>query len=79
MKVPTVHFYTKKDCPLCEDAKDLLKLLQREMTFTLLELDIYADDRLLEQYGLMIPVVEVDGKIIQYGKIDIDDVRHVLA
>ena len=79
MKVPTVHFYTKKDCPLCEDAKDLLKLLQRELTFTLLELDIYADDRLLEQYGLMIPVVEVDGKIIQYGKIDIDDVRHVLA
>ena len=79
LKVPTVHFYTKKDCPLCEDAKDLLKLLQREMTFTLLELDIYADDRLLEQYGLMIPVVEVDGKIIQYGKIDIDDVRHVLA
>ena len=79
MKVPTVHFYTKKDCPLCEDAKDLLKLLQREKTFTLLELDIYANDRLLEQYGLMIPVVEVDGKIIQYGKIDIDDVRHVLA
>jgi len=79
LKVPTVHFYTKKDCPLCEDAKDLLKLLQREMTFTLLELDIYADDRLLEQYGLMIPVVEVDGKIIQYGKIDIDDVRHVLT
>ncbi|KMY46286.1 glutaredoxin [Bacillus sp. FJAT-27916] len=74
-----VHFYTKKDCPLCEEAKDLLKLLQREKTFTLLEVDIYANDRLLEQYGLMIPVVEVDGEIIQYGKIDIDDVRHVLA
>lgn len=77
--VPTIHFYTKKDCPLCEEAKDLLKLLQREKTFTLLEVDIYANDRLLEQYGLMIPVVEVDGEIIQYGKIDIDDVRHVLA
>ncbi len=79
MRVPIVHFYTKKDCPLCEEAKDLLKLLQREKTFTLLEVDIYANDRLLEQYGLMIPVVEVDGEIIQYGKIDIDDVRHVLT
>jgi len=45
----------------------------------LLELDIYANDYLLEQYGLMIPVVEVEGDIIQYGKIDIDDIRHVLA
>ncbi len=79
MGVPIVHFYTKKDCPLCEDAKDLLKLLQRETTFTLLEVDIYANDRLLEQYGLMIPVVEVEGEIIQYGKIDIDGIRHVLA
>ena len=79
MSVPIVHFYTKKDCPLCEEAKDLLKLLQRETSFTLLELDIYANDRLLEQYGLMIPVVEVEGEIIQYGKIDIDDIRHVLA
>ncbi|WP_455662032.1 glutaredoxin family protein [Pradoshia sp.] len=79
MGVPIVHFYTKKDCPLCEDAKDLLKLLQRETTFTLLEVDIYAYDGLLEQYGLMFPVVEVEGEIIQYGKIDIDGIRHVLA
>ena len=79
MSVPIIHLYTKKNCPLCEEAKDLLKLLQREMTFTLLEVDIYSNDKLLEQYGLMIPVIELNGQILQYGHIDIDEVRHHLT
>ena len=79
MDVPIIHFYTKKNCPLCEEAKDLLKLLQREMTFTLLEVDIYSNDKFLEQYGLMIPVIELNGQVLQYGHIDIDEVRHHLT
>mgnify|MGYP003539529024 FL=1 len=79
MSVPIIHFYTKKNCPLCEEAKDLLKILQREMTFTLLEVDIYSNDELLEQYGLMIPVIELNGQVLQYGHIDIDEIRHHLT
>ncbi|OCA84940.1 NrdH-redoxin [Bacillus sp. FJAT-27986] len=74
-----IHFYTKKNCPLCEEAKDLLKILQREMTFTLLEVDIYSNDKLLEQYGLMIPVVEISDQVIQYGRIDLDEIRRYLT
>ncbi|QFK73365.1 glutaredoxin family protein [Pradoshia sp. D12] len=74
-----IHFYTKKNCPLCEEAKDLLKILQRDMTFTLLEVDIYSNDKLLEQYGLMIPVVEINDQIIQYGRIDLDEIRRYLT
>ena len=79
MSVPIIHFYTKKNCPLCEEAKDLLKLLQREMTFTLLEVDIYSNDALLERYGLMIPVIEINHQVIQYGHIDIDEIRRYLT
>ncbi|WP_257469108.1 glutaredoxin family protein [Bacillus sp. D386] len=79
MSVPIIHFYTKKNCPLCEEAKDLLKILQREMTFTLLEVDIYSNDKLLEQYGLMIPVVEINDQVIQYGRIDLDEIRRYLT
>ncbi|WP_254654715.1 glutaredoxin family protein [Bacillus sp. FJAT-27986] len=79
MSVPIIHFYTKKNCPLCEEAKDLLKILQREMTFTLLEVDIYSNDKLLEQYGLMIPVVEISDQVIQYGRIDLDEIRRYLT
>jgi len=79
VSVPIIHFYTKKNCPLCEEAKDLLKILQREMTFTLLEVDIYSNDKLLEQYGLMIPVVEINDQVIQYGRIDLDEIRRYLT
>ena len=79
MSVPIIHFYTKKNCPLCEEAKDLLKILQREVTFTLLEVDIYSNDKLLEQYGLMIPVVEINDQVIQYGRIDLDEIRRYLT
>lgn len=79
MSVPIIHFYTKKNCPLCEEAKDLLKILQREVTFTLLEVDIYSNDKLLEQYGLMIPVVEINNQVIQYGRIDLDEIRRYLT
>lgn len=79
MSVPIIHFYTKKKCPLCEEAKDLLKILQREMTFTLLEVDIYSNDKLLEQYGLMIPVVVINDQVVQYGRIDLDEIRRYLT
>ena len=35
--------------------------------FRLIEKDITQDDALYEKYGLMIPVLEWQGEIIQYG------------
>ncbi|MCF6138671.1 glutaredoxin family protein [Pseudalkalibacillus berkeleyi] len=66
----TVHFYTKKQCPLCDYALIILEDLQEELGFHIEERDIYEKDEWLEAYGLMIPVVQVEGKDIQYGKLD---------
>ncbi|WP_407270777.1 glutaredoxin family protein [Radiobacillus sp. PE A8.2] len=74
-----MKFYTKKQCPLCEEAKDLLLSLQPEFTFQLEEIDIYEDDQLLEAYQLMIPVIEVDEKQVTYGNIDLAAVIEALA
>ena len=65
-----VIFYTRSQCGLCEDAKITLKLLQDELNFEILEKDIEESDDLTERFGLMIPVVELDGEILQYGQID---------
>ncbi|MBW3110932.1 glutaredoxin family protein [Bacillus sp. MCCB 382] len=65
-----VIFYTRSQCGLCEDAKITLKLLQGELNFEILEKDIAESDDLTERFGLMIPVVELDGEILQYGQID---------
>ncbi|GER65935.1 thioredoxin family protein [Weizmannia acidilactici] len=61
--------YTRKHCPLCEEAKELLHLLQKEIPFRLVERDIEKNDGWMERYGLMIPVVEFEGEVIQYGRI----------
>ncbi|MGG4167434.1 glutaredoxin family protein [Rossellomorea vietnamensis] len=66
----SVIFYTRTQCGLCEDAKITLKLLQDEMGFSIEEEDIDKSDDLTERFGLMIPVVELDGEILQYGQID---------
>lgn len=62
--------YTRKQCPLCEDARQMLELFQEELGYTIEERDIEENDKWLEQFGLMIPVLEIDGEIVQYGSID---------
>ncbi len=39
------------------------------------EVDIYKDEQLLEQYHLIIPVIEVDGEMVAYGRIHKDVIR----
>jgi glutaredoxin len=65
-----VHFYTRGKCHLCEDAKLMLKLIKEDIPFDMAEYDIDKSDELTERFGLMIPVVEIDGEIVQYGQID---------
>ncbi|MFI8575917.1 glutaredoxin family protein [Rossellomorea aquimaris] len=66
----SVTFYTRTQCGLCEDAKITLKLLQDELGFEIIEIDIEETDELTERFGLMIPVVELDEEILQYGQVD---------
>ena len=59
----------KNDCGLCVKAKQVLQEVQCEYSFQIEEIDIYEDNDLLEKYHLMIPVVEIDGKQVEYGNI----------
>ena len=70
MKQPELVFYTRSRCPLCDKAKEVIVELKKEYDFTLIEKDIDVSDELTEKYGLMIPVVEIDGNEIQFGHID---------
>lgn len=65
-----VHFYTRPGCHLCDDARMMLKLVQEDVPFQIEEHNIEEEDQLHEKYMLMIPVVEYQGEIIQYGNID---------
>jgi glutaredoxin len=68
--VQTLILYSRKKCPLCDKAKDILLEIQNEHPFELEEVDIDESDALTEKYGLMIPVVEIEEEVVQYGQID---------
>lgn len=57
-----IRFYTKENCPLCDDALVMLDLLRHEYPFDLETRDIYSNDKWLEKYQLEIPVVQIDDR-----------------
>ncbi|MBU8914634.1 glutaredoxin family protein [Bacillus sp. FJAT-29953] len=70
MPQTTITLYTRNGCPLCDKAKAALLELKEEYDFSLDEIDIEQDDELHERYGLMIPVVHIDGEEAAYGFIN---------
>ena len=66
-----IVLYSKENCCLCDEAKAILRELQVEWE----EVDIYKNEQWLERYQLMIPVIEIDGEIVAYGRIHKDVIR----
>ena len=73
-----VYIYTKTHCPLCEDAKALLLLLQQDYPFDLEERDIYTNDAWLEAYQISIPVVEMNEKQLDATEINYNKLERML-
>lgn len=65
-----VNFLSRPDCSLCEEGLLTLKLLQDDFQFEIDIINIEENETLHEKYMLMIPVVEKDGRVLQYGNLD---------
>lgn len=65
-----VKYYSRANCGLCVDGLRTLKLVQEDIAFDIEIIDIEKDDAIHERYMLMIPVVEKEGQILQYGNLD---------
>jgi glutaredoxin len=70
MMQTVITLFTRNRCPLCDKAKATLLELKEEWEFQLEEIDIEASDQLTERYGLMIPVVHIDGEEVGFGFVD---------
>jgi len=60
--VKTVTLFGRRGCHLCDDARAVLLRVQAGHPFCLEEIDVEADDGLLERYLERIPVIAVDGE-----------------
>ena len=65
-----VQFYSRPNCPLCEDARLLLRLVEEDVQLDIEEINIEDDDQIHEKYLLRIPVIVSNGEVIQEGRID---------
>jgi glutaredoxin len=60
-RIPTVVMYSRRTCGLCEEARKVLLGEQRSIPFRFEEIFIDGDDRLELEYGVRVPVVEIEG------------------
>lgn len=74
-----VDVYSKPDCCLCDEAKDVLRRVQADQPFVLREVDIESDPELMARYGEEIPVVFVAGRKAFKYRVDEAELRHKLA
>lgn len=61
--MPHVHviLYSRPGCHLCDEARAVIEAQRALTPFDLDEIDIEADDELVKEYGIRIPVVTIDG------------------
>jgi len=70
--------YSKKECHLCDIAKNELDDLGNEIAFLITEVDIEKDPEVFEKYKHLIPVIEMDGKVIFTGRIDREKLKNAV-
>lgn len=68
-----ITYYRQDNCPLCDEAERMMKLVQEDYPLTWTTVDIRSDDTIHEKYMLMVPVLEKDGEVIMYGNINYVD------
>lgn len=73
-----VIFYSKENCPLCDKGMAVLEQVAKEFPLEIEIKDIYKDDELLEKYQIMIPVVEIAGKEVDYGILSENKIKNFL-
>ncbi len=60
-----IILYGRKQCELCDQAETMLQGLDASDKWHLVKIDIDSDDRLLEQFGWSIPVLQREDNAAQ--------------
>ena len=73
-----VQVYSKPGCHLCEDACTAVARISADLGVGWQEIDISNDDALMQQWGEYIPVVLVDGEVLEWFRVREDRLRAAL-
>ncbi len=73
-----ITIYSKKNCHLCDVAKEALINIRKEFPFSLIEVDIEKDKAIFEKYKYLIPVIEIDGEKTFTYKVNEAELKTIL-
>jgi glutaredoxin len=65
-------------CPLCDDARAHLDRLAARYAFDLRVVPVDGDPRLAVRHALRVPVLEVDGREVGFGRLSFEAVDAAL-
>ena len=74
-----VTIYSRPGCHLCDEMKAIVLAVARSMPLDVRTVDISLDPALEAQYGLEIPVLEIDGRKAAKYRVSEDELRKILA
>jgi len=76
--MPDVTIFSKHECHLCDVVLRIAQQVQTDAPFVLTQIKIDGDARLLEQYGMRVPVVVINGQEIFAGKVTEGEFRRAI-
>lgn len=62
-------FYTRPDCPLCDKSWPIAEALAVRRGLRLRQVNIETDSHLEARHGHRIPVIELDGVVLGWGRL----------
>lgn len=70
---------SREGCGLCDEMHEALEALRETLEIPPLAIvDIDADPLLARRYGLKIPVLRLDGEVVCFGRLDVEELRRHL-
>lgn len=76
---PRVTLYSKPDCHLCEQARQVIERVCADLGTSYDEVDITSSTELMSAYGEQIPVTFVDGRQHDFWRVDESRLRRALT
>ena len=74
-----VQVYTKPGCHLCEDACAAVARITSDLGVGWDDVDVSSDEALMQQWGEYIPVILVDGEVLDWFRVREDRLRAALS
>ena len=72
-------FYSKPGCPLCEEGFEKVEAVAALFDLPVTKVDIHSRPDLLSKHGERIPVVELRGEVLCWGRISWKRLKRELA